>query len=106
MGKRSTGLDWTSIHEYAQSLETHTGGMLTIGILPQVAQYMSAWNVCVALHCPILEAPARPLTIVADGSFPCSAHATMEGLVYFLLTRIDDEVARRWAQLGLPMPSA
>lgn len=106
MGKRSTSLDWTSIHEYARSLETHTGGMLTIGLLPQPVKYSQAWNVCVALHCPVLESPGKPLTIVADGYWPCSDHATMEGLVYALLSLIDAETARRWAQMGLPMPSA
>lgn len=98
MGKHLNGPDWESVSAYALALESHSEGTVSVELSPVLQNGRESFRVEVYLQLPRPSASASAPLIRADGMWPVRDFARLEALVYHLLHRIDQELARHWVQ--------
>lgn len=100
--KSTNGPDWTDLEAMMRALEGLHGGavVLSVSTVGIGASGGLAWS---AVHS--LETLGEHVThsgVGVDGLWPCTDCATMEGLLYQLLWRLDFAIGANYQQQKIP----
>lgn len=99
----ATGPDWTDVQVYVRDLQNSSGGVVEF-VLSCPADRYSGTVVVLAKHgYPVVVTGARPALDQVQGEWPNRENATLEGLAFALLGRLDNMYSPTGEQLPLIM---
>ena len=95
----SNGPDWTDCHVYLREVEKTHECTCYVGMQPIGGRNAFEWGVNVVAVLMKLDETGRQVISGRSGSFPHRDHATLEGLVFALIARVDwDLGAEQYSQ--------
>lgn len=99
--KSTNGPDWTDVEMLMRAIEGLHSAHVAVVLSPDGTG--SSGGVCVAASCLFERLPGSslPVSVVVDKVWPCSTHATLDGLAFALLHELDFEISKTYQNEAL-----